>query len=143
MSHYLLSRKCWLGLILLPCVFFGIVYIGLDYVEQRITQLETLVTKVEGQLMDEEKQLALQEVMIQSEEALNESEIDKKELQYPCKLKMKHERIGLYVNDEYCIKEFKQVGEYLETRDVLELRRGIEVINEQELVMLLESFHLQ
>ena len=56
---------------------------------------------------------------------------------------MKKGVVGIYGEEEQCIKEYKQAGEYMSEKDRMELQRGIWVENEQELVMLLESFHLQ
>ena len=143
MSHHLLSRKLWIGLLLIPCIFFAIVFAGMDYLEMKLLQIETPVIETEVQTSDQVSNLAVQEAAYQTEKILNNSNIEKTKLEFPCKVQMKHGKIGIYLENESCVKEYKQVGEYLGEVDILELTKGIWVKDETELIVVLESFHLQ
>ena len=142
MSHRLLPKKCWLGLILLPSLFLILAYAGLDFVEHRIRQAEIPIKKAEEQCREEESNSSLKEAATRSEEALNEEKIEIIKMKYPCKVQMVQGCIGVYVEENQFFRELKQMGEYLSDIDLFELQKGIWVKDEQELIMLLESFHL-
>lgn len=137
MSYYLFLKKCWIGMILASCIFFGGVYIGLDYSNQKVME-----SKVPENENGEEK-MDVKEAALQTEAAIEENKIERLTTKYPCKVQMKQEIIGLFGENEQCIKEYKVVGEYFSKREQEELQRGIWIQNEQELIMVLESFHLQ
>ena len=152
MSHHFFTKKLWISLVavmLLAGVFFGGVYVWLDQVQQYIVEAQ-LPTEKEAkteQEMEEktasEEQVASQEIAmaaLQTEKPVNQME---QEIQFPCTIRIVNEEIGVYHAEGGRVKKLRQVGEYLSAADKERLHNGIQVNDEKELIMVLESYHLQ
>ena len=149
MSRRLFTTQLWVSLVavmLLAGVFLGGVYFWLNSVQQYILETETpeadqpeqeeATDIAENTVESQEATLAA----LQAERALGQLEMD---MEFPCMIQIVDGEIGVFQPEGRCVKKLSQVGEYLSAADEQVLRRGIQVNNEEELVMVLESYHLQ
>ena len=142
MSHHLLSKKIWISVIIMTCMFLGLAYVWMYYTDQFILQAE--LTMQDSKKAENENQASkitpTEEAALYTQEAIDAEKIEKP---YPCVVQMKEGSIGVFAQDGSCLRDLQQVGEWLSETDQTQLMSGIWVENEKELVMVLESYHLQ
>lgn len=137
MSHHLISKKIWISAAVLTIMFLGLTYAWFYYTNQLLLQTEIAERKENQSVAPSESAAEVAQPMIEP--------IETKEpvLSFPCTLRMKDGAIGLYDENGSLCQEMKQIGEYLSDQDRIQLIQGIQAENEQELIALCESFHLQ
>ncbi len=143
MSHHLLSKKIWIGILLLSCVFLVIAYVWLYYTDQWILQAELPVQEKETEKEKKETDeidSAVEEVNLNAAEPIKKG---KPEMMYPCVIQMQQGEVGIYAEDGVYLQKLTQVGEWISEIDQKQLQQGIWIENEKELIMVLESYHLQ
>lgn len=149
MSHHFCSKKLWfilIGFVLLAGVFLGSTLMWLERVEKYVLETklpvqeekigERLEKVIEKNYIEQEVQMAAQ----QSEKPVGKME---QKIEFPCVIRIVDGTIGVYQEKKGCLKTLKQVGEQLTDEDELKLRNGIYIADEKELIMVLESYHLQ
>ncbi len=146
MSHHLLSKKLWVGIGIMTCTFLAIAYAWFDYADHSIIQTEipNQEMKTRADKTEPGKKVSMtEEAALYAQEPIRAENIEKIEEGYPCMVQMKQENIGLYTQDGTCIRQLIQVGEWLSEADKKQLQQGLWVESERELIMVLESYHLQ
>ncbi len=143
MSHHLLSKKLWIGITIMTCTFLGMAYGWLYYADQWSMQAEMSV----GDEETGHAEVELEE-KTSTAEAVNQTTtdpIEKGKIQevYPCVIQMIQGQIGIYTEKGEYLRELNQVGELLGEIDRNQLQQGIWIENEKELIVILESYHLQ
>lgn len=140
MFRQLLSKKLWISVWGLSVLFVLLTYVWFYYVNQwaEQAQREDLREEQAVVVMTEEVAAAAQQM---TEPIELEPEIPP--LTFPCTMKMKDGKIGLYNQEGVLCQELKQISEYLNEQDRIQLIQGIMAEDKQELVLLCESYHLQ
>jgi len=143
MSHHLLSKKLWIVIIGMTCTFLGMAYVWLHYVNQWSMQAEVPVREeIESQRPDNKaKEKPIAETVNQA--ATDEIDKGKIEKIYPCIIQMIQGEVGIYTENGDYLQELNQAGELFSEIDRKNLQQGIWIQNEEELIMVLESYHLQ
>ena len=149
MSHFFMPKKGWLlliGLIVLSGFFYSFAYKWMERAEQYLMQtrfsVKTESTPIGLGARSPRIDIEVEEISIGEWIETSHVLLNRKGL-FPCMLRMVEEEFGVYQKDGVCIKQLKQTGENLTERDREKLCQGIEVLNEEELIELLESYHLQ
>lgn len=143
MSHHFISKKVWIGVIILTCLFFGLTYIWMYYTNQLIRQAGLPRSETESTVQGAKSPEP--EEPVEEAARYNQEPIEAKDpaVSFPCLVQLQQGRLGLYDLEGRCLQELHQVGEWLSETDEKQLREGIKVQNEEELIMTLESYHLQ
>ena len=148
MSHHLFTKQVWIMLvaaILFTGVFFGGVYFWFNDVQRYILEAENAAEQVEpnGQDGISKKMVEAQDTAMtpfQNGKNLNQIE---QEIEFPCLVQIVDGEIGVFHRKGRCMKTLRQSGEYLSIADEQILSQGIPVNDEKELIIVLESYHLQ
>ncbi len=143
MSHHLLSKKLWIGITFMTCAFFSMAYVWLYYADQWSMQAELPITEEKAEQAEEKT-----EEIASTAEAVNKTtteSIEKGKISkiYPCVIQMIQGQVVICTEDGDYLRELNQVGELLGEIDRKQLQQGIRIENEEEMIMVLESYHLQ
>lgn len=145
MSHHLISKKVWISVVVLAVMFFALTYAWFYFTNQFLLQAE--IEEREELRSEEESEAAKEmakEPAKETAQPMTEPIQEKEPVnQFPCTLQLRDGAIGLYDEEGNLRQSLRQVGEYLSEQDRMQLIRGIRAENEQELIGLCESYHLQ
>lgn len=141
MSRYLLSKKIWVSVAISGSLFVLLTYTWFYHLNQWAAQEERIALKeIQLIFMMERVAEAADQVLQPIAQPAASTEVT---LTFPCIMKMKEGKIGLYNEEGVLCQELKQISEYLGDQDRIQLIQGIQANNQQELVLLCESYHLQ
>ncbi len=143
MSHHLLSKKLWIGISIMTCTFLGVAYVWLYYADQWSRLAELPVEEENNEHTEEiaeEKASPAEAANMTTTEPVEKGKLD---MLYPCVIQMIHGEVVICTEEGDYLRELNQVGELLGEIDRKKLQQGIRIENEEEMIMVLESYHLQ
>lgn len=141
MSHHFHYKKIWIGMLGAAVLFWGLCYAWFYYTNQYMEQAQR----------QESQEASSQESLLSGGRLVAEAAQDMLPplaetgagVRYPCQMVLRGDTIGLYDSENRLLKTMKQTGEYLSETDRAQLIRGISVEDEEQLILLCESYHLQ
>ena len=145
MSRFLLSKKIWIGALILMIVFFSLTYVWFDWTNQVLLQAEQTEKEQYTERISQESAVSAErmEPVAETVQGMTEPIEKTVEVTFPCMVQLREGEIGIYNEGGQLCRNMRQSGEYLSAADREPLQKGIWIADPEQLILLCESYHLQ